>query len=335
MGPQPLSARTMIKAAEWRDPAKPSMSRRPVTRRTLLAAMTAGPWPARAAADVRFQPVAPDVWAFIGDTGPRSVSNEALNANLGLVVTRGGALLIDSGATRNGARRIHDAVRRVTDRPVRWVVNTGTQDHRWLGNGHFAAAGAELIAHESAMADMRSRAGDQLQALRTLLGSAADGTDAAWPTRWIAGADTRLDLGGVTLHLVHRGGGHTPGDTMVWLPDSGVLFAGDIAYVDRLLAVLPVSNTQRWVVALDAIATLAPRQIVPGHGRVTDLATVQRQSRDYLVSLRAHMRRAIEQGIDLGEAARGFDLGPWRALANSAELHPGNASRTYLEIERE
>jgi glyoxylase-like metal-dependent hydrolase (beta-lactamase superfamily II) len=284
---------------------------------------------------IRFEPVAPDVWAFIGDIGPRTVANEALNANLGLVVTRGGAIVIDSGATRAGARRIHDAVRRVTDLPVRWVINTGTQDHRWLGNGHFAAAGAELIAHAHALPDMRARAGDQLQALRALLGAAADGTDAAWPTRLVTGTDTRLELDGTVLHLVHHGGGHTPGDTMVWLPAARVLFAGDIAYVDRLLAVLPASSTGHWVTALNAMAALAPRHIVPGHGRITDVSTVQQQSRDYPVALRTHMKRAVEQGIDLGEATRSFDLRPWRSLANAAELHPGNASRTYLELERE
>jgi glyoxylase-like metal-dependent hydrolase (beta-lactamase superfamily II) len=305
-----------------------------ITRRAVLAAMTVAAAPAQAT-DIRFELVAPGVFAFIGDIGPRTAANEALNANLGLVVTRDGSILIDSGATRAGARRIHEAVRRVTDVPLRWVINTGTQDHRWLGNGHFAAMGAELIAHENALPDMRSRAGDQLQALRALLGTAADGTQATWPTRLVSGVDTRLELGGTALHLVHHGGGHTPGDTMVWLPQARVLFTGDIAYVDRLLAVLPVSNTKHWLTAIDAMPSLAARHIVPGHGRVTDLATVQRQTRAYLVALRAHMQRAVEQGIGLAEATRGFDLEPWRALANASELHPGNASRTYLEVERE
>jgi glyoxylase-like metal-dependent hydrolase (beta-lactamase superfamily II) len=305
-----------------------------ITRRAVLAAMTVAAAPAQAA-DIRFELVAPGVFAFIGDIGPRTAANEALNANLGLVVTRDGSILIDSGATRAGARRIQEAVRRVTDVPLRWVINTGTQDHRWLGNGHFAAMGAELIVHENALPDMRSRAGDQLQALRALLGAAADGTEATWPTRLVSGVDTRLELGGTALHLMHHGGGHTPGDTMVWLPQARVLFTGDIAYVERLLAVLPVSNTKHWLTALDAMPSLAAHHIVPGHGRVTDLATVQRQTRAYLVALRAHMQRAVEQGIGLAEATRGFDLEPWRALANAAELHPGNASRTYLEVERE
>ena len=99
------------------------------------------------AVEVRFEPVAENVYAHVGDIGARSVANDGLNANLGLVVTAAGAVLIDSGATWRSARDIQAAARRVTSQPIRWVINTGGQDHRWLGNGYFQAQGAELIAH--------------------------------------------------------------------------------------------------------------------------------------------------------------------------------------------
>jgi glyoxylase-like metal-dependent hydrolase (beta-lactamase superfamily II) len=309
-----------------------------IARRTLvrlLVAVAAAQAPGAGAVEVRFERVADNVYAHVGDIGGRTVANEGLNANLGLVVTPAGAVLIDSGATFRSARDIHEAVRRVTAQPVRWVINTGGQDHRWLGNGYFEAQGAELIAHASAVPDMRSRGGDQLAALRALLGDAAEGTVPTVPKRLVEGSDARLELGGTVFEFRHRGGGHTPGDLMVWLPQAQVAFAGDIVYVDRLLAVLPVSSTRAWLEAFAALESLAPRRIVPGHGQVTDLATARRQTRDYLQALRAHLRRAVEQGADISDAVKSFDLGPFRHLANAAELHPGNASRTYLEIERE
>jgi len=55
--------------------------------------------------------------------------------------------LIDSGATYRSARQVHEAVRKVTPQPVKWVINTGGQDHRWLGNAYFKEQGAEIIAH--------------------------------------------------------------------------------------------------------------------------------------------------------------------------------------------
>ena len=271
------------------------------------------------ALEVRFQPVADGVYAYIGDKGPRSVDNEGVNANIGLVVTPTGAVLIDSGATFQSARKIDDAVRKVTKQPVRWVINTGGQDHRWLGNGYFQAQGAALIAHATARADMQSRGGDELTALRTMLGERADGTVATLPTRLLIGSDTRLELGGTVFELRHRGGGHTPGDTMVWLPERNVLFAGDIVYVDRLLAIIPVSNTQYWLDAFRVIEVLGPQRIVPGHGDVTDLATARAQTRAYLEALRAHMKRAVDTGTDVSDAVKSFDGKPYLHLRNAHE----------------
>lgn len=287
------------------------------------------------AVEVRFERVADGVYAFIGETGARTPANEGLNANLGLVVTPAGALLIDSGATMQGARQIHEAVRRVTAQPVRWVINTGGQDHRWLGNGYFRAQGAELIAHTAAEADMRNRGNDQLQALRAVLGPKAEGTVPVLPMRWIRGSDERLELGGVVVELKHRGGAHTPGDLLVWLPAQRVLFSGDVVYVDRLLGVLPMSRSTAWLETFAVIEALNPQRIVPGHGRLCTLDQARRETRDYLLALQAHMKRAVDEGVDMSAAVRSFDARPFSHLLNAAELMPGNASRVYLELERE
>jgi len=287
------------------------------------------------AVEVRFQRVADGVYAFVGDKGARTLENEGLNANIGLVVTSAGALLIDSGATFQSARQIHDAVKAVTPQPVKWVFNTGGQDHRWLGNGYFAGQGAEIIAHAAARADMNNRGNDQLVGLQATLGAKADGTVPTLPTRWLAGNDERLELGGVVFEFRHRGGAHTPGDTMVWLPQTSVLFSGDVVYVNRMLGVLPVSRTKQWLDTFAVIEQLNPKVLVPGHGEVTDVATAQADTQAYLLALRAHMKKAVDDGVDVSAAVKSFDAAPYLRLLNAAELMPGNASRTFLEIERE
>jgi len=287
------------------------------------------------AQEVRFDRVAEGVYAHVGDLGGRTTANQGLNANIGLVLTPGGAVLIDSGATARSARRIAEAARQVTALPIRWVINTGGQDHRWLGNGYFKAQGAQLIAHAKAEADLRSRGNDHVEALRAALGDGVDGTVPTLPERWIQGTDERLDLGGVTFEFKHRGGAHTPGDMLVWLPQARVLFSGDVVYVDRLLGVIPVSRTLTWLATFAEIERFASARIVPGHGRVCDLATAQADTRDYLVALRTRMKKAVDDGQDIGAAVKAFDARPWLRLLNAAELMPGNASRTYLELERE
>ena len=287
------------------------------------------------ALEVTFRQVADGVYAYIGDTGPRSVENEGLNANIGLVVTPAGVVLIDSGATYRSARQIHEAVKRVTPQPVKWVLNTGGQDHRWLGNGYFKEQGAEIIAHADATADMQARGGDQLAGLTATLQDRADGTVPALPTRFISERDSRLELGGVVFQFEHRNGAHTPGDMMVWLPQKNVLFTGDVVYVNRLLGVIPASNTRNWLATFAVIEALDPKVIVPGHGEVTDVATARADTQAYLLALRGHMKKAVDDGVDMSAAVKSFDTRPFMRLQNAAELMPANASRTYLELERE
>ncbi len=287
------------------------------------------------AVTVEFQRVAEGVYAFVGETGARTAQNEGLNANIGLVVTPAGAVLIDSGATLQGARQIAEAARKVTPQPIRWVVNTGGQDHRWLGNGYFQAQGAELIAHAGGEADMKNRGNDHLVGLKAVLGAKADGTVPTLPSRWLKAPDERLELGSVVFEFKHRGGAHTPGDTMVWLPQKNVLFTGDVVYVDRMLGVIPVSNTKQWLATFAVIEQLNPAVLVPGHGRVTNLATAKADTQAYLLALRAHMKKAVDDGTDVSAAVKSFDAAPFMRLLNAAELMPGNASRTYLELERE
>lgn len=310
----------------------------PALRRLLSLGQTAALGliaPAALAVDVRFQPVADGIYVHVGDKGGRTADNEGLNANIGLVVTPTGAVLIDSGATYQSARQIAEAVQRVTAQPIRWVINTGGQDHRWLGNGYFKARGAEIIAHAQAEADMKNRGNDHLVGLRAVLQHRADGTVPTLPTRWLAGPDERLDLGGVVFEFRHRGGAHTPGDTLVWLPQAKVLFTGDVVYVNRLLGILPVSRSKAWLATFAEIEDLMPGVLVPGHGDVTDVATARADTQAYLLALRAHMTKAVNDGTDISAAVKAFDARPFTRLLNAAELMPGNASRVYLEIELE
>jgi glyoxylase-like metal-dependent hydrolase (beta-lactamase superfamily II) len=287
------------------------------------------------ALNIAFEPVAPNVYAYVGDTEGRTYDNEALNANLGLVVTTEGALLIDSGATFQSARKIAEAARKVTSQPIRWVINTGGQDHRWLGNGYFKAQGAEIMAHAGAEADMRARGPEQLRANAPVLKDKQDGTKLVLPTRWLRDADTTLNMGGVTVQVVHRQGGHTPGDSMVWLPQSGVVFTGDVVYVDRILGLHPVSKTKAWLASFQALEALNPKVVVPGHGRVSSLAQARKDTGDLLRALRSHMGKAVEEGADLSTAGRSFDAAPFQHLKHVDVWLPQLANRTYLEMEQE
>jgi glyoxylase-like metal-dependent hydrolase (beta-lactamase superfamily II) len=287
------------------------------------------------AVDIVFTPVATNVYAYVGDTEGRTYDNEALNANLGLVVTSEGAVLIDAGATFKTGAKIAEAAKKVTDQPITWVINTGGQDHRWLGNGYFKAQGAEIIAHVNAKTDMQARGSEHLKTNAPVLKDKQDGTQAVYPTRWLQGPDNTLELGGVKLQFVHRNGGHTPGDTMVFLPATGVVFTGDVVYVDRILGLHAVSKTKAWLTSFEALQALKPKLVVPGHGKITDLAQAERDTGKLLAALRAHMGKAVEAGTDISTAVKSFDASPFKHLKHVEVWLPQLANRTYLEMELE
>jgi glyoxylase-like metal-dependent hydrolase (beta-lactamase superfamily II) len=271
----------------------------------------------------------------VGDTEGRTYENEALNANIGLVVTPAGVVLIDPGATFKTGAAIAAAANAVTPQPIKWVANTGGQDHRWLGNGYFKGQGAEIIAHAGAEADMKARGPEHLRANAPVLKDRQDGTEPVYATRWLQGPDNTLDFGGVKLQFVYHSGGHTPGDMLVHLPATGVVFTGDVVYTDRILGLHPVSKTKNWVASFEALEALNPKVVVPGHGNVTTLAQAQRDTGNLLKALRAHMGKAVEAGTDIGAAVKSFDAAPFKHLKHVDVWLPQLANRTYLEMEQE
>lgn len=279
--------------------------------------------------------VAEGVYALIGPTGPRTAENDALNCNIGLVVTGQGVILIDSGASRMGADRIARAVAAVTDQPIRWVINTGSQDHRWLGNGYFAAQGAEIIALQRTVETQKRYADQQLASLRGVLGERLTGTEPVTAAAPLPGDDQHLTLGGVRLELRYLGDAHFPGDAVVWLPDQHVLFSGDLVFTDRLLGVLPSSHVRRWQAAFHRMEALKPALIVPGHGSVGDLDRAEADTGAYLDWLVTEVGAAQADWEPLDEAVERLAEAPQFAhLANFDSLHRPNINRTYLDFER-
>lgn len=290
------------------------------------------------ATESQYQPqaqrVTENIYAIIGPLDQRSELNDGLNNNQGFVIGRDGVLLIDSGASRVGAAAIARAITAVTPLPVKWVINTGSQDHRWLGNDYFASRGAEIIALQRTVQTQQNMAAQQLNALRGFLGARLDGTQARRATQPLTGDDIHLERGGIKLVLRYTDA-HFPGDIWLWLPQQSVLFTGDLVYVDRLLAVLPDSSMIKAQQAYQQMEKLNPEFIVPGHGRVTNVATARRECGDYYdflvntIGVAARDMQAMDEVLD-----RYSTLPQFERLQHFHTLHRANMNRTYLEFEQ-
>lgn len=279
------------------------------------------------------QPVTDDVWAIVGETEQRSATNLANNATFGLVVTPDGAVLIDPGGSYRGAKVLHDAIRTVTELPVVYVINTGGQDHRWLGNGYWQAQGSTVITSAAADLDHKDREAQHMSALAQFLGNELERTEPSYADVTFE-SDYTLDIGGLSFEIMHRGPAHTPGDSFVWLDEREVMFTGDIVYVDRILGNGPARNIKSWITVFEEMAAFDPTHIVPGHGRATDIATARRDTYDYLVNLRTQIGALIDEGGDIIDAPS-IDQSAWTYLEQFDSLAGRNAQAMFEEMEWE
>lgn len=274
------------------------------------------------------------VYALVGPTGARENANMGLNANYGVISTPQGAILIDSGASNQSAALLEKEAKALTGKPVKWVINTGSQDHRWLGNGYFIKQGAEVIALSKTVETQKKLGLSEIDALKRTLGDQMAGTQPAYSQKPITTETKKLVLGGRQIEINYFGDAHFPGDATVFLPKEKIAFSGDLIYVDRLLGILPESDAKSWLSAFKSFLKLNPRVIVPGHGSVTDVAKAQKDTGGYLFFIVNGTQTMAEDMAGVDKAVQKLGDAPqFSGLANYNELHKGNVSRAYLRLE--
>jgi glyoxylase-like metal-dependent hydrolase (beta-lactamase superfamily II) len=278
--------------------------------------------------------VTDSVWAIVGPLSNRTPQNLGNNATFGLVVTSEGAVLVDPGGSYLGAKQLHGVVKKITDKPVKYVINTGGQDHRWFGNDYFSRLGAKVIASKNAVADQKQRFNSQWNRMANTAGEAALQGTKAKHADIVFDTSHTFSLGGIAFEVHHKGQAHTPGDSYVWLPARKVIFSGDIVYTERMLNVSEYSNGKSWLTVFEAMAAHKPVHVVPGHGHPTDLNTATRDTYDYLAFLRNSVTAFMEEGHDISDIGK-IDQSAFSYLQNFDSLSGRNIQKVYREMEWE
>lgn len=285
------------------------------------------------AMEFNFSKVADKTYAYIGPLTNRTTENLGLNNNIGLVVTNKGAVLIDSGAGIPSAKALEMAVQKVTDMPIIAVINTGSQDHRWLGNGYFVDKGAKVYALAKTVKTQKSMGAglvDKMTKVSTIFAS----TEPVTAIDPFEGVDAKFTIGEVNFELKYFSDAHFPGDAVLWLPEQQVLFSGDLIYVDRMLGVHPFSKVVSWQKAFHAAESLSAKVIIPGHGQVSDWARAKRDTGNYLDKLVKVMASASEDMLGVDQAVSdNQDWPEFKYLEHYDSWHKTILNRTYLQFE--
>ncbi len=280
--------------------------------------------------------VSSHAWAWIGPYDGPTRENRGFRMNMGFVVGKDAVAVIDSGYSPDMAEAMLRQIRARSALPVRHVINTNSQPHRFLGNDVFRQAGARVLAGREAAERMAQDGAMMANAAAGILGVAGLSVPAAPDQLLGAGESIDLDLGGgVVLRVRHAGTAHTKGSLVVEVRPDRTVFAGDILYGGRLPALIPDGSVKGWLAAFDMLHTIEGTTFAPGHGQPGPLSDFDLPTRDYLAALKRHMDDAVKKGTDIEAAKAGFDASVWKSLANFIELNGRNAYQAYQESEAE
>ncbi len=267
------------------------------------------------------------VYAMIA-SGPTAA--QGLGANSGFVVGDDGVLVIDSRYTPGLANELLEAIRSVTNAPVRYVVNTHYHpDHAW-GNMVFKAQGAVIVARPETRDALlkysptylefyKRRSADTYELLKDVQVTAPDTT---------FGDETEIDLGGVTVVLRFFGPAHTAGDCVVIVPKDKIAFVGGLlsnGYHPNMGD--PGADFDNWIAALDKLGASKFARIVPGQGRVCGAEELAVESK-YIQTIRNRCEQGIRSMVPLEQAASSIVV-PGAEAYLQPNLLPFNVQAVY------
>jgi glyoxylase-like metal-dependent hydrolase (beta-lactamase superfamily II) len=254
--------------------------------------------------------------------------------NAGIILGDEGVLVIDSLRVPSFARDLIADVRRLTDRPVRYVIDTHSHwDHAW-GNEEFPHS--VIVGHANCRAEMRdlelTRAWRERVRDRRDPWSEEAQTVTITPPALTFEDTMQIWFGGRRIDLRYLGRAHTSGDIFIHLPEQRLVFTGDVAQ-DRGVPYVLDGYMRDWVETDTRLLGLEADRFVSGHGPVGEASRLV-EARDFVAALVTSVERSIADGRDeagtkasaVAEMRERF--GGWRGFERVEE----SAGYTYRQL---
>ncbi len=271
--------------------------------------------------------VADNVYSYV-DVKNAAPGN-SFAANAGIVIGSDGILVVDTLISAKEARKFMADIKKVSSKPIRYVVDTHYHLDHAFGNGEFARAGATIISHAADRKNLEQKGESTLKRAKEFGLTEEDmrGTEIALPALTFTDRMS-IYLGDEEAELIYLCPSHTKGSVMVYLPKSKVLFTGDIVFSD-FHPYLAEGDMAGWMRNLDYILSLDVKTIVPGHGPISGKKDVE-QMKEYLAAFDRKARELATGSNDADYIAAELK----KALPPRSQgdfLIPSNIREKYLQ----
>jgi len=254
------------------------------------------------------QKIGPDLYAYISE-------NDA-SANSTFLVSDRGILVVDTGLNVQEGRRLLEEIRKVSQAPVRWIVNTHYHpDHRGGNN----VVGPDAVVISTAFTRTKQESKETQSALNETLGAKG----------------LTLYVGSHEVRIYHPGPAHTRGDAVVYFPDQRALATGDL-FLTNSCPAMDDGDMENWIAALEQMLALPVEHIVPGHFEVATRTELQR-FHDYLASLRDQVARMYGKGMTLQQVQSKLDMNAYKTLRQFPQYEAtfkDNAAAYYQQLDK-
>ena len=280
------------------------------------------------------EPIADGDYAHFGQIALTTPENAGDIANLGVIVGQDAVAVVDTGGSVSVGQALVRAVRNITDKPIRYVINTHEHPDHVFGNAAMPS-GAIFVGHHNLPAELARRGSYYLRSYREQLGEAAIETVKIIPPTLLVDNEMILDLGGRPLRLIAWSpAAHTDCDLTVLDEKTGVLFAGDLVFV-RHVPVID-GSIKGWLSILPRLAQVPARLVVPGHGpQAFPWPQALDDERRYLTVLAQDARRQIAAGTPLARAVALIGASERDRWQLFDDYNPRNATTAFSELEWE
>ncbi len=278
--------------------------------------------------------IAPGVFVHQGRYEMQSPENRGDMANAGFIVGNDAVAVIDTLGSEEVGEQLRNAVRAVTDKPIRYVINTHMHPDHVFGNAAFKEDNPEFVANRKLERGLRARAERYLMINKKMLGPEAfKGIEIVLPTVAVDDKMT-LDLGGRTLLLETQPTAHTDNDLIITDSATNTMFLGDLLFSGHVPTL--DGSIEGWLAVIDNLKERKVARVVPGHGpHAMELPQAFDPEENYLATIATDVRNMIKDGKTIEDATKtaGFEArDSWKLFD---EYHVRNVTAAFAELEWE